>query len=246
MCKVFFRPDATASESFSLDGTSVFKKALNRFFCPECITDFQPVEPPWCPVCGMVFPFEDENEICEECCRIPRYFHQARAVGIYDGILKVIIHELKFRGRIHLAKPLGELLLNSMNRMYGQKQPDAVIPIPLHPKKHRMRGFNQAYLLACQLQKLSSQRPSCPPLSVDKNLLVRSRWTDSQSGLGKDKRKSNISSAFQVVNAENVRGKHFLLIDDVYTTGATADECARTLKMAGAGRVDVLTLARTL
>ena len=133
-----------------------------------------------------------------------------------------------------------------MNRMYGQKQPDAVIPIPLHPKKHRMRGFNQAYLLACQLQKLSSQRPSCPPLSVDKNLLVRSRWTDSQSGLGKDKRKSNISSAFQVVNAENVRGKHFLLIDDVYTTGATADECARTLKMAGAGRVDVLTLARTL
>lgn len=223
---------------------------MSRFLCSTCIMDFQPAQSPLCSRCGTVFTaFEGEDHLCENCIRAPRHFHQARAAGIYDGAFRRMIQDFKFHGRIHLARPFGLLILHTFNDMYAQKTsivPDTVVPVPLHARRHRMRGFNQAFLLANHLIDLNRQHPDPEffALETDRDILLRYRWTHPQTGLNKDRRKTNIANAFLVNAPEKAAGKHILLIDDVYTTGATVDECARILIQAGAVRVDVLTLAR--
>ena len=225
---------------------------MNRFLCSACLMDFQPAQSPLCSRCGAVFAaFEGEDHLCENCIRAPRHFHQARAAGIYEGALKRMIQDFKFHGKIHLSRPFGLLMLHSFYGMYAQNAwnsiiPDTVVPVPLHAKRHRMRGFNQAFLLATHLIDLNRQYPDpgFPALETDRDILLRCRWTNPQTGLNKDRRKTNIANAFRVNSPEKAAGKRILLIDDVYTTGATVDECARILIQAGAARVDVLTLAR--
>ena len=223
---------------------------MNRFLCSTCVMDFQPAQSPLCSRCGAVFAaFEGEDHLCEHCIRAPRHFHQARAAGIYEGALQRLIQDFKFHGKIHLARPLGLLMLHSFYGMYAQNVltvPGTVVPVPLHARKHRMRGFNQVFLLSNHLIDLNRQHPGpgFPALETDRDILVRCRWTHPQTGLNKDRRKTNIADAFRVNAPGKAAGKHILLIDDVYTTGATVDECARILIRAGAARVDVLTLAR--
>jgi ComF family protein len=229
-----------------------FKRAMNRFLCSACATDFQPAGSPLCCRCGAVFTaFDGEDHLCENCMRAPRHFYQARAVGIYEGALKQLIQDFKFHGKIHLAEPFGLLMLHVFYNMYAQKTPEdtipnSLVPVPLHARKHRMRGFNQALLLADRCVKLRSRLTASgsPSMETDRTMLLRCRWTKSQTGLNKNRRKSNIEGAFRVDFPERAAGKHILLVDDVYTTGATVDECARILTHAGAARVDVLTLAR--
>jgi ComF family protein len=223
---------------------------MNRFLCSACLMDFQPAQSPLCSRCGAVFTaFEGEDHLCEHCIRAPRHFHQARAAGIYEGALKRMIQDFKFHGKIHLARPFGLLMLHAFYDIYTQKAstiPDTVVPVPLHDRRRRTRGFNQAFLLANHLIDLNRQHPGpgFPALETDRDILLRCRWTSPQTGLNKDRRKTNIANAFRVNAPEKAAGKHILLIDDVYTTGATVDECARILIRANAARVDVLTLAR--
>jgi len=227
-----------------------FRQAMNRFLCPDCLMDFQPVRSPLCCRCGAVFTaFDGEDHLCESCIRAPRHFHQARAAGIYEGALRRMIQDFKFHGKIHLARPLGLLMLHAFYGMYALNAsivPGTIVPVPLHSGRLRMRGFNQAFLLATQITDLSRQHPEPEflALEADRDILVRCRSTHPQTGLNKDRRKSNIAGAFRVNSPEKVYGKHILLVDDVYTTGATVDECARVLLQAKAARVDVLTLAR--
>lgn len=162
-----------------------------------------------------------------------------------------MIQDFKFHGKIQLARPFGLLMLHTFYGMYPQKVEDSpvpgiVIPVPLHARRHRTRGFNQAFLLADHLVDLNRQHPGSgfPALETDRDILLRCRWTHPQTGLNKNLRKTNIADAFRVNAQEKAAGKHILLIDDVYTTGATVDECAKTLIQSGAARVDVLTLAR--
>jgi len=223
---------------------------MSRFLCPACLMDFQPAQSPLCSRCGTVFTaFEGEDHLCENCIRAPRHFHQARAAGIYEGAFRRMIQGFKFHGSIHLARPFGLLMLHTLHDMYAQKAsivPDTVVPVPLHARRRRMRGFNQAFLLANHLIDLNRQLPDPEFFArgIDRDMLLRCRWTHPQTGLTKDRRKTNIADAFTVNAPEKAAGKHILLIDDVYTTGATVDECARILIQAGAARVDVLTLAR--
>lgn len=225
---------------------------MSRFLCPVCLTDFQPVRSPLCSRCGAAFGgCEGDDHVCEACIRAPRFFHRARAAGMYEGSLRRIIQAFKFHARVHLAGPLGLLLLHAFRDMYAletlpESIPDTVVPVPLHAARQRRRGYNQAFLLTDRMVALNQRHPDpvCFTLTSEQTLLKRSRKTRPQTGLDKAHRKTNIAGAFRVDVPNRAAGRHILLVDDVYTTGATADECARILIQAGAGRVDVLTLAR--
>lgn len=250
-CGTFMRPNPQpAGERLGDTIELTFRQAMNRFLCPDCLMDFQPVQSPLCSRCGAVFSALDaEDHLCEHCIRAPRHFHQARAAGIYEGALRRLIQGFKFHGKIHLARPFGLLMLHAFYDSFAQDDsavPRIVVPVPLHAARHRKRGFNQAFLLADQLialNRLHSVPGRFAPETI-RDMLLRCRSTHPQTGLNKDRRKTNIAGAFKVRTPENASGKHILLIDDVYTTGATVDECASVFIRAGAARVDVLTLAR--
>lgn len=249
MCGDFLRSDAHQADFTDEPLIAVFRQTMGGLLCEACLSGFQPVEPPFCLMCGIKSAaFEAEDQLCNACTQSPRNFCQARAVGAYEGPLRALIHDFKFRGRIHLAKPLGFLLAFILKREYGDRFPELLIPVPLHIRKHRLRGFNQTYLLAVHMVTWlqNSKSANLPAGFLQRELLQRFRWTDSQTGQGKTGRRTNIAGAFQVVFPEKVYGKHILVMDDVYTTGSTVDECTRVLLAAGAHRVDVLTLARTL
>ena len=250
-CRAFMRPDTQpANETLCATIELTFRQAMNRFLCPSCLMDFQPARSPLCTRCGAVFEaVEGEDHFCENCIRAPRHFHQARAAGIYEGALRQVIQDFKFHGKIHLARPLGLLMRHAFYGMYAPDSstvPGTIVPVPLHAGRLRKRGFNQAFLLADHLIDLNRRHPGPGgfALKTSRDILMRCRSTHPQTGLNKERRKSNISGAFTVNAPEKAFGKHILLIDDVYTTGATVDECARVLIRAGAARVDVLTLAR--
>jgi ComF family protein len=156
---------------------------------------------------------------------------------LYNGILRDAVHLLKYRLNSSLANPLGMLMSSRLKRVTDEFPFQAVVPVPLHPQRLRERGFNQALSLA----RFVSRYHSIP---LDRNNLVRSRWTHTQVGLSEDKRKANVKGAFAVRRKKNFHKKHILLVDDVYTSGSTVDECAKVLLHAGARTVQILTLAR--
>lgn len=146
---------------------------------------------------------------------------------MFTDPLREIIHHLKYADRVSLAKPLGDILKESLQDDFTG---GLVIPVPLHPRRQRERGFNQAELIASRLGR---------PMAG--HLLYRRKNTPSQTGLTRNERKRNLAAAFEARG--QVRGS-VIIVDDVYTTGSTMNEIAKTLKRAGADRVEVLTVAR--
>lgn len=173
---------------------------------------------------------------CGYCRRDAFAFSGARSFGSYDGALRGILQLYKYRGVRPLAGPLGDRLAETLPRL-GAESLDLILPIPLHRKRERQRGFNQAALLAKRL----SRRSGIPLGGKD---CVRVRDTAPQTGLRGAERRKNVRGAFAVPCPERVQGRRVLLVDDVLTTGATADACARALLAAGVRGVWVLTLAR--
>jgi len=158
-----------------------------------------------------------------------------------------VIHCFKYKGKVQLADPLAELLLTAYSSFWEIDSIDIILPVPLHIKRFRKRGFNQAYLLVRNWNILAGQSRCRPAdLQIERDLLVRTVATEPQSALGRAKRAVNIKNAFDLKDRDKVKDKRILLIDDVYTTGATVDECARLLLNCGARHVDVLTLARAI
>ena len=171
---------------------------------------------------------------------------------MYDGALMAIIHALKYKQKIQLAGPLGRLLFSAFIQYDEIQAVDYVIPIPLHVSRLKNRGFNQAFLLIREwphlirtLHEDGNGGNGQPSITINHNCLIRKAKTISQTGLGKDQRAQNVKGAFRVMEPSRISGKRILLVDDVYTTGATAEECAKTLIASGADSVNVLTLART-
>jgi ComF family protein len=190
---------------------------------------------------------QGQDHLCGDCITQPKEFRIARAAVAYDQQLMTVVHRFKYAGKIQLAGPLGGLMLNAYMRYWDTEKVDLILPVPLHILKFRKRGFNQSYLLIRRWKSISApmlgERAGIP---VNTNVLIRSKATVSQTGLGRQQRLKNIKGAFKVKNPEEVIAKNLLLVDDVYTTGATANECARVLLKAGAERVDVLTVARAM
>ena len=149
------------------------------------------------------------------------------------------IHLLKYTKKTSLTKPLSELAKKTFFKIWDVGSIDMMISVPLHMKRLRQRGFNQAHLLT-----MSWARQEGIPL--DGVTLCRSRWTEPQTNLSRTERRKNIKGAFSLRHPEKIKGQRILLVDDVFTTGATVNECARVLTRAGAESVDVLTLARAV
>lgn len=157
-----------------------------------------------------------------------------RSAYYYEGRLLEAIHRFKYGGDMALLKPLGLLLLDGV-KVLGE-MPDAIVPVPLHRKRLKERGFNQSLLLARELSRELS-------IGVDYLNLKRTLHTHPQINLKAKERRQNVRGAFEAVNPSRLRGRRILLVDDVFTTGATVRECAKALKKTGA-EVFVATLAR--
>jgi len=217
--------------------------------CPDCLAEMQPIAETVCSVCGecVLSAYADRDEeglrVCPVCRRIERPFTRAVAYGSYEGGLRELVHLLKYNGVRPAANVLGRMLAEAISGLEpGFEQSRVlVIPVPLYVAKRRQRGFNQAELIARAALKYKAERFE---LAVD--ILRRTRDTHSQIGLTSHQRRENLRGAFAVTRAAQVIGREVLLVDDVYTTGTTASECARVLGRAGAAHVWVATVARTL
>jgi len=192
---------------------------------------------PLCLRCGV--PIGPARVLCAPCAVQPPRYASARAAGLFrdseapQAPLAVAIRAFKYAGRRRLGAALGELLAERYP--FG---PDALlVPVPLHRSRLRARGFNQAWLLAAELGRRRG-------LVTMPDVLVRTRATGSQPGLPAEARQRNLAGAFAVRRADAVRGCAVVLIDDVLTTGATADACAAALLATDVSRVDVFTVAR--
>lgn len=207
-------------------------------FCPQCTAGIRFIRSPLCPRCGIPFPStEGEDHLCGECLVTQRPFAIARAVGLYEDTLLTAIHLFKYRGRIGIGKVLGSIMADFAGGIWDMKVFSVIMPVPLHKKRLRERGFNQAVILARRIAKRFT-------LPLDFLTLRRDVFTEPQVGLGHEARSVNVRGAFTVRRPERTMGKRILLVDDVYTTGSTLEECARTLLNAEADSVAVLTLAR--
>ena len=208
-------------------------------FCKTCFEGFTEITSPVCPTCGRPFvTTEGEDHHCEECLRTRPFYDIARAPYLYDGPLMSAIHAFKYSGKSHLAHPLG-VLLSSFSKPWLEAMTDLlVMPVPLHPKRLRERGFNQSLLLARHVA-------SGLAFELDFLSLRRVRYTKPQTGLKSDERRKNVQGAFKVVDRSAVKKRSIVLVDDVATTGNTLNDCARALKRAGAPEVYGLVLART-
>jgi len=217
--------------------------------CDACIDSIQAFDVPRCGICGeAVNSFRDSEEeiLCGMCNRARPHFMRAYAYGSYDGALRGLIHLLKYQQVKPAAEPLGKLLASGMSGFNGNVLfPILVVPVPLFGAKQRQRGFNQADLLSrAVLKHLNSWNPSRFELHTGN--LKRIRSTVSQTGLTSHQRRKNVRGAFALSKPRQVQGRSVLLIDDVYTTGTTLNECARVLRSVGAERVWVATVARVL
>ena len=168
-------------------------------------------------------------------------FDKACAYGSYDGELRELIHLLKYEQVEPAANVLGGMLAEAIGKL-NIPEPVLMIPVPLHSSKRRQRRFNQADLIA----RAAIKTFGCAWRETGNGLLVRTRATVSQIGLTRPQRAENIRGAFRVEHPERIVGRNILLVDDVLTTGTTASECARVLRKAGAEKVWVATVARTL
>jgi ComF family protein len=206
--------------------------------CGACWAAISFFAPPWCAICGMPFPHPmGEAAVCADCARGPRNWDRARAVLRYDRHSRRLVLMLKHGDQTHLAGAFGRW----MHRAGGEVLADAdlLMPVPLHWTRLFGRRFNQAALLAQAIRGAGG-----PPVAAD--WLVRRRRTPSQGTFGPLARARNVRGAFALRRGRSVAGKRVVLVDDVLTTGATAEECARVLRRAGAASIGVLVLARAL
>jgi ComF family protein len=226
---------------------SLFGRLLVPHVCPVCSQQYTPIESPCCTCCGVMFNSrEGGDHVCGECLSTRRFFGMARAVGVYDQTLMAVIHCFKYGEKVGLAAPLSILLLNAYHYFWHDSPMDVVVPVPLFGRRLRKRGFNQVYLAVKDWEAKKWQPVFTRPIRVEKEALRRRRSTPPQTGLGRRERMRNVKGAFQLNLAHTILKKRVLLVDDVYTTGATVNECARILMKGGAETVDVLTLARAM
>jgi ComF family protein len=230
---IIFPPQCLACEE-------IINSPANPAFCGHCREKIRFITGSICPVCGK--PFWNSpavSHICGSCLENRPYFIQARAVANFETIIMEAIHRFKYGRNISLGNALGSFMADFHFPDFDFTEYTLLIPVPLHIKRLRERGFNQSLLLA---YKLGGKYK----LPVNFSLIKRRKATLTQTGLNKTEREENIKGAFVVIDEKKVCDENIILIDDVYTTGATINECAKTLLKTGAQKVAALTLARVI
>lgn len=205
----------------------------NAYICPACERKLQRVRQPVCLRCGK--PLGEggaRREYCLDCVKKKHFFEQGRAVFVYQGAITRSMYRLKYSNRRDYAPVFAKEAYKELGDWIGRIQPQALIPVPLHPMRRRSRGYNQAELIAGALSRLTG-------IPMEKRLVVRKVNTSPQKKLNEQERKNNLKNAFQM-SKNIVQLTKVLLVDDIYTTGSTVDAVAETLMRAGIAKVYVL------
>jgi ComF family protein len=206
--------------------------------CSACLAAATPLLSPLCSCCGRPFAdFGGGDHLCGNCLTAPPPFAMARGALLFAGTTRDLIHQFKYGGRVMLRRPLALLTAGHLDSYAVKFGADLIVPVPLHKRRLRQRGFNQAVLLG----EVFAARWDLP---LQRNNLQRSRWTEPQVNLTAAARAENVKGAFTLAEPDLINGKRILLVDDVYTTGSTVKECSRVLNRAGALDVAVVTVAR--
>ncbi|MFH7320640.1 double zinc ribbon domain-containing protein [Desulfurivibrio sp. D14AmB] len=211
--------------------------SLPPLFCADCLGQIYLLASPLCSRCGLPLPGgSGPDHHCGACLRKPPRFQRARAAVFYDPPMARAIQAWKYGGELagmatfatlaHHAPAVAQLAAS-----------DYILPVPLHRRRLRQRGFNQALLLARAIFPRDQSK-------IRADLLLRQRWTEPQTGMDGSQRRLNLRGAFTLRQPVKVKNRRILLVDDVLTTGSTVNECAKVLTAAGAAAIEVLTLAR--
>ncbi len=224
--------------SFCQICSRLLEKEGERVVCQSCLDKINPVRLPFCMSCGRFFDGAGSLHLCLNCLRERPHFSRHRSCGYYRGELKDLILLYKYQGIMILGRELAKFAAAASGEEVDLWwEVEALIPVPLHRRRQRERGFNQAQVIARDLARHKKLE------LVDKSL-VKVRNTPAQTSLEARERIQNVRGAFQVKNEEKIRNKVLLLVDDVFTTGSTINECSRVLKKAGAKEVRALTIAQ--
>lgn len=204
------------------------------------------IYPNVCGFCNKIC----KNELCNRCKNKikkyeiniitkpqNRYFEELISIFKYEGIIREKIIQYKFGDKAYMNNTFAKIILKNEKICGLLKKYDIIIPVPIHKKRKAQRGYNQTQLIANKISK-------CLNIKLCNNVLVKNKNTIAQSKLNKKKRVQNIKGVFKILNSEKIKGKDILLLDDIYTTGSTANECSKILKKAGAKTVGVLTIAK--
>jgi ComF family protein len=226
---LFFPPHCAACRADTCAGVHL---------CPACAAKARRIEAPFCRVCSQPFAGDiTDGFTCANCG--DRRFHFTCAVAPYlsQGVVRDFIHRFKYEGEYHLRKPLAAWAAAALDDERLHTPPAEVfVPVPLHRTRQRERGFNQAEVIATLL----ARRAGLPVADA----LQRTRYTTTQTRLDRQERMENLRGAFRVRKTAAVLRRHIILVDDVFTTGSTVEECARVLMASGAASVRALTVAR--
>lgn len=218
--------------------------------CGSCWGGLAFISRPYCERTGAPFAFDTgAPQVSPEALDHPPAFDRARAAVLFTDVARDLVHGLKYADRLDYARPMARMMAQAGRELLDEA--DLVLPVPLHPVRLWQRRFNQAALLARHLSAHHAATRAAAEgrrIAVRTDLLRRRRATPSQTDLGRAERHANVAGAFAMASGAEaaLSGRWVLIVDDVFTTGATLDACARTVRRAGAARVDVLTFARVV
>ena len=237
-CDILFPPMCVHCRSIvEHDGPAAADESSFRHLCAKCVAQIDFVHLPHCSTCGHPFYGEVEGErMCPHCQGLDPAFREGRTAVLFKGPARSMVIELKYHRGLHVLADMEQIFRRSPN-VVALARGAVLVPVPLHPRKARERGFNQAVLIAERLAEVAGHGARV------KLLLHRTTDTATQTAFDRRTRMANLKNAFALGRSARLDpAHHYILVDDVFTTGSTLNSCARTLRRAGALNLDVITL----